>query len=269
VAANGERRIRPVYRNENLRYAGLFGPAVGLGMQMAGIGRPDTSGIDAAVNSGRGLALAKYKPLGNYMTYRPMDIWYEQNRLNANTRATNRAITNNASPTGTRMAGLLASEYNNQIGSGNLYRQALEYNDAQRARIADFNRGTDQFNADAYNRTSQFNADARNRARQYNAQLQMQAAGQKMAADQAWNQGIYGNVAGLFRGIGDLGTENYRHNRIADMAATGIFGTMKPETFVSNGFLRYETDEERRRRLSGNMSAKGGKVTKKKKGLTF
>jgi hypothetical protein len=167
------------------------------------------------------------------------------------------------------MAGLLASEYNNQIGSGNLYRQALEYNDAQRARIADFNRGTDQFNADAYNRTSQFNADARNRARQYNAQLQMQAAGQKMAADQAWNQGIYGNVAGLFRGIGDLGTENYRHNRIADMAATGIFGTMKPETFVSNGFLRYETDEERRRRLSGNMSAKGGKMTKKKKGLTF
>lgn len=252
-----QRGIRPVYRNEALRYAGLFGPAVGLGMQMAGIGRPDTSGLDAALNISRGAPhLAKYKPIGNYLTYKPMDIWFEQNRNDANSRATDRMILNNSAPVGTRMAGLLANSYNNQIANGQLFRQALEYNDAQRKKVTDFNRATDMFNADAYNRLSQFNASARNQARQANAQLGLHAAVQKMNADAAWNSGIYGNVAGLFKGIGDLGRENYQHNRIADMAATGLFGTINPDTFVANGYLTW--DDKKR--------SKGGKINRKKGG---
>ena len=253
-----DEEYEPVHKSTWGRTAGLFGPVVGLGMQMAGIGKPDYSKLDASIEAASGSpALAHYKPIGNYLTYRPMDIWYEQNRLNANSRATDRAILNNASPTTTKMAGLLANNYNNQIGSGNLFRQALEYNDAQRQKVAEFNRGTDMFNAQAFNQTSATNAQLKNSHRNFKAQLLMDAARQRMAADAAWNQGIYGNVSALFKGLGDWGKENAQHNMIADMAADGLFGTMSDKQHIGKDHLRKK-----------NSAAKGGKLNRKK-GLTF
>lgn len=257
---NGDGNKAPKHRNEALRYAGLLGPAVGLGMQALGIGKPDYSKLDASVEAASGApALAHYKPIGNYLTYRPMDIWFEQNRQNANARATDRAIMNNASPLGTKMAGLLANGYNNQIASGNLYRQALEYNDAQRQKVAEFNRGTDMYNADAFTKTSATNAQLINSNRQFKAQMMMDAAKQRMAADSAWNQGIYGNVSGLFKGISDLGKENAQHNMIADMAADGIFGTMNNQ-YISRDYLKNAKTTKK--------AAKGGKINRKR-GLTI
>lgn len=253
---DNQEEIVPKHKNEKLRYAGLLGPLVGLGMQAMGIGKPDYSRMDAAVEAASGApALASYKPIGNYLTYNPMDIWYEQNRMDANSRATDRAILNNASPIGTKMAGLLANGYNNQIADGDLYRKALEYNDAKRQKVAEFNRGTDMYNADAFTKTSATNAEIANRQRQFKAQMQMDAARQRMAADAAWNQGIYGNVSGLFKGISDLGRENAQHNMIADMAADGIFGVM---TSKSNTGKRVVTTKK----------SCGGKI-KRKRGLTF
>lgn len=253
---DNQEEITPKHKNEKLRYAGLFGPLVGLGMQAMGIGKPDYSRMDAAVEAASGSpALASYKTIDNYLTYNPMDIWYEQNRMDANSRATDRAILNNASPIGTKMAGLLANGYNSQIADGDLYRKALEYNDAKRQKVAEFNRGTDMYNADAFTKTSATNAEIANRQRQFRAQMQMDAARQRMAADAAWNQGIYGNVSGLFKGISDLGRENAQHNMIADMAADGIFGVMTPK---SNAGKRVVTTKK----------SCGGKI-KRKRGLTF
>lgn len=224
--------VAPNYKNDKLRYAGLFGPAVGLGMQLMGIGKPDTGAFDNILEGydRSGAALADYQPIGNYLRYNPMDIWFEQNRLNANARATDRAILNSGSNQGSKAAALLANGYNTQTASGDLYRKGLEYNDALRQQVAGFNRGTDQFNAEAYNRTALQNAETLNRQRQYRAQLGMQAAAQKADLDAGWYNGIYGNVAGLFKGIGDLGRENAQHNMIAEMAADGIFGSMSPRT---------------------------------------
>lgn len=251
-----QEEIAPKHKNEKLRYAGLFGPLVGLGMQAMGIGKPDYSRVDAAVEAASGApTLASYKPIGNYLTYNPMDIWYEQNRMDANSRATDRAILNNASPIGTKMAGLLANGYNSQIADGDLYRKALEYNNAQKQKVAEFNRGTDQWNSEAFTKTSATNAEIANRQRQFKAQMQMDAARQRMAADAAWNQGIYGNVSGLFKGISDLGRENAQHNMIADMAADGIFGVMAPKSNTG-------------RKVVTTKKSCGGKI-KRKRGLTF
>ena len=252
---DNQEEITPRHKNEKLRYAGLFGPLVGLGMQAMGIGKPDYSRMDAAVEAASGSpALASYKTIGNYLTYNPMDIWYEKNRMDANSRATDRAILNNASPIGTKMAGLLANGYNSLIADGDLYRKALEYNDAKRQKVAEFNRGTDMYNADAFTKTSATNAEIANRQRQFRAQMQMDAARQRMAADAAWNQGIYGNVSGLFKGISDLGRENAQHNMIADMAADGIFGVMTPKSNTG-------------KRVVTTKKSCGGKI-KRKRGLT-
>lgn len=251
-----QEEVVPVHKSTWQRTAGLFGPLVGLGMQAMGIGKPNYSRMDTAVEAASGSpALANYKPIGNYLTYNPMDIWYEQNRMDANSRATDRAILNNASPIGTKMAGLLANGYNSQIADGDLYRKALEYNDAKKQKVAEFNRGTDQWNADAFNRTSATNAEIANRNRQFNAQMQMDAARQRMAADAAWKQGIYGNVNSFFQGLGALGKENAQHNMIADMAADGIFGVMTPKSNTG-------------KRVVTTKKSCGGKI-KRKRGLTF
>lgn len=255
-----EKELTPVHRPTWGRYAGLFGPVAGLGMQALGIGKPDYSGMDASLEIANGSpATAQYKPIGNYLDYRPMDIWYEQNRMNANSRATDRAILNNASPIGTKTAGLLANGYNSQIASGELFRKAQEYNDTQKQRVAEFNRGTDMYNANAFNQTSATNAQIQNNNRQFRAQMQMDAARQRMAADTAWNQGIYGNVQGLFKGLSDWGKENAQHNMIADMAADGLFGTMGDQN-IGRGYIVKREPKK---------AACGGKISRKRKGLTF
>lgn len=236
---DNQEEITPKHKNEKLRYAGLFGPLVGLGMQAMGIGKPDYSRMDAAVEAASGSpALASYKPIGNYLTYNPMDIWYEQNRMDTNSRATDRAILNNASPIGTKMAGLLANGYNSQIADGDLYRKALEYNDAKRQKVAEFNRGTDQWNSEAFNKTSLANADTINRDKQYRSSLTMNAASQRLASDANWYSSIYGNVNNAFKGLSDYGRENAQFNLISDMANSGIFGVMSPDSPLGKRVIR-------------------------------
>lgn len=246
----------PKHKNEKLRYIGAMGPLVNLGMMAAGIGKPDYSRMDAAVEAASGApALTSYKPIGNYLTYNPMDIWYEQNRMDANSRATDRAILNNASPIGTKMAGLLANGYNSQIADGDLYRKALEYNDAQRQKVAEFNRSTDMYNSNAFNQTSATNAQLLNNQRNFKAQMMMNAANERLNTDASWYNSLYGNISGIFNNLGNIGKENAQHNMIADMAADGIFGVMTPESNIG-------------KRVVTTKKSCGGKI-KRKRGLTF
>ncbi len=218
-----EEEENPVPKNrwEGWRYAGLAGPVVGLGMMSAGIGKPNYKGLDAVLEASKeGPILAQYRPLGNYMRYTPMDIYAAQAKMNAQARATDRAIMNGINPG--RYAGLIASGYNSQLASGELLRQALAYNNEQRQRVAEFNRGTDQANADAAMRTSQFNADAINRDRQYRNSLAMNVAQQKLEGDASWYNSLYGNINQLFKGASELGRENAEWNMISALGADTV-----------------------------------------------
>lgn len=242
------------YKDERWRYAGLLGPALGLGLWSAGVGKPDTSGLAQAVdyaykNSG---SQTGYKPIGNYLRYQPMDIWYGLNPLYASARATDRALTNNNSPAGTRMAGLLANGYNTTLSTGNLYRQGLEYNDAQRQKTADFNRATDMFNAEAYNKAALANAELRNRNAQFNAQLQMDAEKSRMDAQAQWYNALYGNIGQLTKAAAGIGNDNMSWNQVAGLYNTGALGKFDPKEV---------------RGLAGSRS-KGGRI-RRRKGLTF
>ena len=262
-----ERKIVPIHNNTLFGIEDL-GPLGAMGLMAAGVGKPDTASLDAAASSAGNVHLADYKPIGDYLTYRPMDIWYEQNALNAQSRATDRALLNSTSPS--RMAGLLANGYNSQLASGDLYRKALEYNDAQRERVAGFNRGTNQFNAEAYNRNSQFNAAALNDAVGRSTNARLHAAQTKLDADAGWYNSLYGNLNSINQNIAARRKENRQRNMIADMAAAGIYGVINPDTFNPNSMLRWETDEEYQKRLAQQgKKACGGKMKKGKRGLTF
>ena len=243
-------------RNEGLRYMGLLAPATHLGMMVGGVGKPDYTRLDNAVNTLNDVSLAAPTFVGDYLKYTPMDIWSEQNRQNASARATDRVITNTNNPA--RMAGLLASGYNDQLASGDLYRKALEYNDAKRAQIADFNRATNVHNMTAANQTSQFNANAINNNRQHQAALAMQAAKERLDSDASWYNSLYGNINNLYKGLSELGRENAETNWRNVLLASGVLGTPNEEILKQAGIYT-------------KTSSKGGKISKKKnkrRGLT-
>lgn len=250
------------YKNEKWRYAGLLGPAIGLGLWSAGVGKPNTKGLDAAMEyASQANGKADYMPIGDYLRYNPMDIWAQENRNDANARATDRAIVNNNTTAGSKMAGLLVNGYNSQVADANLFRQAQEYNDAQRQKVAEFNRGTNMFNAEAYDKTSQTNAELQNRNAQFRANLAAQIANQKMNADSNWYNALYGNMGELANGLSEYGRENAQYNMIAAMANNGVFGTPASEWGHYSGTKKDV-------RTPKNKASKGGKL-KRRKGLTF
>lgn len=253
------KNLAPKRSWEGWRYAGLFGPLAGLGLQAAGVGKPDTSGLDLALSTARGeFAPADTKYIGNYLKPHIFDKQYYANQLAAQAGATRDAIFNNANGNrGTAIAGLIAADNNAQNALGNLFRQAEEYQLAADEKVEGFNKDTNKFNASAYNSTSQFNAAQRNQRTQHNAQLAMEAAREKMAADAGWYNSLYGNIGALTKGIADIGTENKRDNMINWMISKGIFGAVDPN------------DPEMKKRVKV-VSAEGGKLKKnKRRGLTF
>lgn len=143
----------------SMQAAPVFGSLAAVINDVAGGNKPDYTNVDkyeAAINKA-------YKPIGaktlsDYIEYNPYDISFGLNKLAANQAASRRALANTTNNPAALRAAILASDYNygNQIGEE--LRRAQEYNDANRKAVADFNRGTNQYNADALFRADQFNA---------------------------------------------------------------------------------------------------------------
>ena len=133
-----------------LRYAPAVGAGIGVLTDALGwTNKPDYSNADLVGSAVDNLTNVESTPIGNYLTYRPLDRNYYINRLNAQAGATRRAIVNQSGGNrATALAGLLAADYNAQNTLGNLARQAEEYNLNQRKEVEAFNRGTNQFNSE-------------------------------------------------------------------------------------------------------------------------
>lgn len=235
------------------RKVGMFGPLVGLGMQALGIGR--TPGEDA-YNAGLSAINSTGNPypshIGNYMRYTPFDLWSGLYNEGNKSLATARGITNNNESAGSKMSSLIANSNNYYQGIGNLIRQAQEYNMKNMSDVATFNRGTDQFNAQADN---QF-ALAANQNNQWKAQALMNYAAQKAAQDKQWYDDLYGNVNDFFTNISNYGRENVSINQTNKVAGT-MGGVGKSDANTHMGGFR-------------QTAAKGGKLNKKKRrGYTF
>lgn len=261
------RRILPVHTNQLFGIEDI-GPLISMGMMAADIGRPDTGSLYSAVRGAGNVALADWMPRGDFAIYEPDDPWFYTSPIIAQSNATQRAINNTVSPS--KHAASLANGYNTMTALGQAQRQQLDSNFDKYMKVKQYNGSIYGDNQKEYGQTSRFNASALNDAAGRQAQLGLTAAREAMDADAAWNQNWYGNIGALTKSIGARRKENRTRNMIADMAATGLFGNMNPDTFVANGMLRYETDEERRKRF-GQSAAKGGSIRRKKgkRGLTL
>nr|DAI06250.1 MAG TPA: hypothetical protein [Crassvirales sp.] len=196
-----------------LRYAPIVGAAIGLGQNL--FNKPDYSSVNAilkAANQAGNYTPVRYNPIGNYLQYKPFDRNFYLTKLNAQAGATRRAIMNTTNPA--RNAALLAADYNAQSKLGDLARQAEEYNLSQRQAVEQFNRGTNQANAEMGLKAAMANQDAQIRARSSRLSGIAQAMSLKDTIKARRDAAISANLTNLFQGLGDIGTEEVARNQM-------------------------------------------------------
>ena len=211
-------------RDNLLRYAPVAGSAIGLGQTL--LSKPNYSRADAlaqfAQNAGKVTPIS-YDPLGNYLTYRPIDIDYIANRMAAQAGATRRNIMNTSGGNRANAIGsLLAADYNSQIAMGEAIRQAEATNFARRAQVEEFNRGTNQYNSETALKTAIANQEARMKASQLGLSGYSTAMQMKDAIDAQRNASISANLTNLFDNLGQIGEEIYDKNRLKWMERKGV-----------------------------------------------
>lgn len=197
-----------------LRYAPAIGSAIGA-LQSA-FATPDYENADILMTEANSLPNPRvsFRPVGDYLTYRPLDRNYYLNQLRGQAGATRRAIMNSGANAGSAMAGLLAADYNAQNAIGNTLMQMQQYNDAQRQKTAEFNRGTNQFNSQGLYTADAANAQlAADRAR-LRASLLSNAAQMRENADAQLEASRSANMTNFFDNLGGIGTENFIMNQI-------------------------------------------------------
>ena len=127
-------------------------PAIGsgIGALLSMFDKPNYSNIERAENMYRQIPMVSPKPIGNRMSYTPMDINYLMTQIGNQNIGNRRAIIESgAGNPGAVASALLASNYKGTTAMGEAFKQANEYNLKQRQLVDEFNRGTDMYNADA------------------------------------------------------------------------------------------------------------------------
>lgn len=245
-----------------LRYAPAVGYGIGTLTDALGItNKPDYSNADAVLEASRAAGNYQpvaFNPIGNYLTYRPLDRDYYINKMNAEAGATRRNIINTSGGNrATAMAGLLTAgnNYLNQIGA--LGRQAEEYNTAQRQAVENFNRATNMTNSQGFLQADMANQKAQAAQRELFLKGAMSAAQMREGIRQATDANKSANISGLFQTLGDIGFEE-RNAWMRDWAIRhGVFGP--------------GTEDASRVKRNTTTRKEGGKLkrVKRKRGLTF
>ena len=245
-----------------LRYAPAVGAGLGVISDLVGLtNKPDYTNAGLVGGVADNLTDIEVSPIGNYLTYRPLDRNYYLNKLNAQAGATRRAIVNQSGGNrATAVAGLLAADYNALGRMGDLARQAEEYNMAQRERVEAFNRGTNQFNAELALKAAtanQRNDELRLKARTTQAQLRDQAEARASAGRTA-------NLTNLFDSLGEIGREEFSRNMIQSNPALYYSIDRSGRITYKNGYDELSEAEKKIVRDAANRDkkrAKGGYLT--------
>ena len=234
----------------NLSYL-RFAPAFMSGMSAFTdlFSKPDYSAADRIASVDIQPALISADPIGQYLSYKPLDRMFYINQLNKNTAASRRAIQNTSG--GNRaaaLAGILAADYNYGENLGKLARQAEEYNQAQKEKVAGFNRQTDMFNSQQSMQAQSVNAQSRNDATKMRLAQAEEVAKLRSAAKNAYDTRRSNNLNSFITNLSNIGWEEYQR-----------------ELINSNPALYYNLSGIGRVGYKGNGKKNGGKLKKNRR----
>lgn len=190
---------RPSWQ-EGLRFVSPF---VQAGTLLNNLRKPDYSGADKIEQTARNIPGGSFTPLGDYVDFQPLDRNYYLNPLLASSRSTARSIQNQGLNAGQTMAGLLATQYNTNKGVGNALMQMEQENMNRELQEAQFNRGTNQANAQMG-----LHALAMDQQRAGNIlNATAQAVNMRNQLDAMRSQAISESLTGLTEDLGNIGRE--------------------------------------------------------------
>lgn len=229
-----EKPVEPDYTAQALRATPILGSAIGAISSL--FDKPDYSNIKRAENMYRQIPMVSPKPIGNKMTYIPMDINYLMTQVGNQNIGNRRAIMESyAGNPGAVANALLAANYKGTTAMGEAFRQANEYNLKNQQLVDEFNRGTDMYNSEA-----DFKGQTQNQSRAANIAEAFLKTGQLKDIEKATVQSNRSKaLSNLFNSIGNLGTDRLNreqalamaqslgvnHNDILDMFSKGTLGS--------------------------------------------
>lgn len=202
-----------------MRYIPAFASgAMSLTDALGWTNKPDYGEANAVLEAAKGAGVyspVSFNPIGNYMTYRPFDRDYYTNKLNAEAGATRRALLNTSGGNRAQaMAGILAADNNAQGKMGDLFRQAEEYNLAQRQKVEDFNRATNIANAEGMLKADMANQSALMQSKSSYLKGALAANELRQKERQMSTASKSANLSNFINSLGDIGRENFSRNMI-------------------------------------------------------
>lgn len=233
------------YLAQALRAAPIAGSF--LGAMSALLDKPDYSTMKRTEDMYRQIPMVSPKPIGDRMSYTPMDINYVMTQIGNQNLGTRRAvIENSAGNAGTAANAVIASNYRGNNALGDAFRSALEYNQNKDNIVREFNRGTNTFNSEV-----DFKGQIQNQTRAgqiAEAFLKTGAMRQdELAALQASRSA---QLTALFNNLGNLGKDKLAREQVKALIDTGAYNTLS----------------EYMKTLASSYRAEGGKLNRKKKG---
>lgn len=242
-------------RLSNLRYADPAVGALAVGLDAFGLTNkfrplnyiPDYQSVGAS-------------PLGNYVPITHSDTRYTANRASQEAAAARDAIMQSTSPS--RNAALLAADYDAQVAQGELLRQGALEDYERLLRAEEFNRATNQFNTELGVKLGAENAS--NLLSYAQAKLQQEKMNDDMS--NAMMGAKAQNLGNFAESLANIGREQDALDWRDMLIRAGVFGTLseKPTDWTDKEWQAY------RKGLTASMSsANGGKIKKRKKGLTY
>lgn len=207
-----------------------YAPAVGsaLGAIQSVFQKPDYTNSDLILDVVNNLSRNKVSPtlLSDYLSYNPINRDYYLNQLKGQAGATRRAVMNSGLSSGQRMAGLLAADYNAQQGIADALLKTDMYNEQLRQSIAQFNRGTSQYNSGALMQAAAQNAQLAQARDNMRLSGTTTAANMRELADTALATSRSANLTNFFDNLGSIGRENRDTNMLQAMIDSDLFGTL-------------------------------------------
>lgn len=202
-----------------------------------------------------GFQAVSYNPLGNYIPVTHFDTRYAANRAAQQAAATRAAIMQSTAPS--RWANLLAADYNAQIANGELLRNAAMDDYNMMVQREQFNRATNQANSEMGLKAAIANQEARLKY----GQAALQQAKMNDDASTLASSARAQNLGNLAESISNIGRESTDREQTDMLIESGAFGTIsqKPYWWSDKKWKEYQE----------NHKACGGKIRKRKKGLTY
>lgn len=237
-------------KNTFSRYAPIVGSAIGAVQNV--FQKPDYTNSDLILNAVNNLSRNKVSPtlLNEYLNYSPIDRNYYLNQLKAQSGATRRALMNSGINPGQRIAGLLAADYNAQQGIADTLLKSDMYNEQLKQNIAQFNRGTSQYNSGALMQAAAHNAQLAQARDNMRLSGISTAANMRELSDTALANSRSASLTNFFDNLGALGRENRDANMLQEMIDSDLFGTLSESMkggWAKNGGMLTKRCRKRRK----------------------